>query len=278
MMEKKLVYILGDQRSGTTALEYILSTSSDTHALGEVMLLQGFIRDEKKFKISKGRCTCGEKITDCTYWKPIIEKLCIKFSIDKSEIKTSLLENSSCDEDFKKHLRELYESAYASSSKVLIDSSKDLSYLNLLKEILFDWEISVIRISRDPIEVVSSILKWRQKFGHSRIGAYYFLAQWAKANRSIKKWVNANPNVIETTYEDFVSSHKDLIPYILRSVKCDSNYANELSLRQLHTVAGTPTRFEQDTFVLSNSPIRNDSRRFPVGFKCVANFLAKRYR
>lgn len=278
-MRKKLIFILGSQRSGTTALEYILSTNPQLHTLGEVMLLEEFICNNPQFSISKGRCTCGVALSQCDFWQPVLEAVCVELNIDTTELRTNVISGNGTRKELIKHLNLLYEEAYKQADNALLDSSKSLEYLLLINEALPDWDIKVVRISRDPFEVVSSVIKWRERVGRKKKTPFYFLYQWMKVNRQVKRWVQSQNSFecIEVKYEEFISNYKELIPSILRQFGCSDEYATQLSLRDTHTVAGTPTRFEKDIFELSVAPITNAERDFPLGFRTLAAVFRNLY-
>lgn len=70
-MLKELLYITGSGRSGSTLLDMLMNTNPDIAALGEV----------HRFSMNVGskedahKCTCGESIADCEFWRNVIEGL-----------------------------------------------------------------------------------------------------------------------------------------------------------------------------------------------------------
>ena len=276
--KKRLLYILGDQRSGTTALEYILSTNPQLHACGELMLLEGFIANEPQYKISKGRCTCGVVFSECSFWRPVLSEVSEELDVDVLGIRTNLKKRGA-DDELKQHIRCLYGKAYDQAGGALLDSSKDLDYLVLLHEVLHDWQIDVVRISRDPYQVVSSVMKWREQFGQRKITPFLFLWQWVKKNRLSKYWGERQSpdSYMEVSYENFVNRSDQTVTRILRYFKYAPDYSKKLNLRELHTVAGTPTRFDKDEFELSKKPMLNKPVKMPFGFDFLARICGKRY-
>lgn len=278
IQKKRLLYILGDQRSGTTALEYVLSTNPQLHACGEVMLLEPFIGNEPRYKISKGRCTCGVIVNECSFWRPVLSEVSGELGVKICEIRTNL-KDGVADEELKKHIRCLYEKAYAQVGGGLLDSSKELSYLLLLREVLPDWQIDIVRISRDPYQVVSSVMKWREEFGKRRVSPYVFLWQWVRKNRKSKLWgkQQKSASYTEASYEEFVTQSDQTITRILKHFGYTTNFKKKLNLRELHTIAGTPTRFDHAEFELKDKPMLNKPAKMPIGFALLARIAANRY-
>ena len=61
----KLIYIGGYGRSGSTLLEYLLTSHPALVACGEVQ------RSVRKFDVKRERlCTCGQKLPVCPVWGP----------------------------------------------------------------------------------------------------------------------------------------------------------------------------------------------------------------
>ncbi len=60
----KLIYIGGYGHSGSTLLEYLLASSPELVACGEV---SSVVRQRRR----KAKCTCGQPATDCPVWGPL---------------------------------------------------------------------------------------------------------------------------------------------------------------------------------------------------------------
>jgi hypothetical protein len=61
---KRLVYIGGYGRSGSTLLEYLLTASPEVVACGEVSAAL-----HERTKNKKRNCTCGKPVSDCPVWR-----------------------------------------------------------------------------------------------------------------------------------------------------------------------------------------------------------------
>ena len=257
-MKKKLIYILGSQRSGTTALEYILSTNPNLFALGEVRLLDDFIANIPKLKVSLGRCTCGISLNECTFWSKILNRVSVDFGFSGRDLLTNVPfveDKVSC----KKHLHALFETLSDETNQVLVDSSKNLDYLDFLIGTLPDWEISVIYVTREPLEVALSVQKWHKRFDFKKQSIYEIMSKWAYANWKMVRWLRRHSNItqFELRYESFVTDPDASLLALSNALGLSNQFQRSLNLRELHTVSGTPSRFNSDEFRLSPVPMKN---------------------
>jgi len=69
--EKQLIYLTGSGRSGSTLLDIMLSQHSDIAALGEIHRL--YLNANKN--TAGNRCTCGQSVKDCPFWKEVEREL-----------------------------------------------------------------------------------------------------------------------------------------------------------------------------------------------------------
>jgi hypothetical protein len=78
----------------------------------------------------------------------------------------------------------------------------------------------------------------------------------------MKSWLKGERNVLglELGYQAFVERPMEFLDLISEIFSLDGEYQLSLKLRQLHTVAGTPTRFDSDVFELKMKPMQNRVR------------------
>jgi hypothetical protein len=67
-----VIYILADVRSGSTLLDMLLGNTGSVCSAGEVHRFKELWNGRDRFK---GQCTCGDRIQDCPFWKPIGKRL-----------------------------------------------------------------------------------------------------------------------------------------------------------------------------------------------------------
>lgn len=69
MINKKIIYIAGYGRSGSTLLERVLNCNKNVFALGEVSNLLFLINDKGSL------CSCGKHLYQCDFWNKIIRNI-----------------------------------------------------------------------------------------------------------------------------------------------------------------------------------------------------------
>lgn len=70
-----ILYIISDKRSGSTLLENILSKSKEAVSLGEVAMLKNHILKEGPGEKWGWNCSCGEALSKCSFWSPVLQKV-----------------------------------------------------------------------------------------------------------------------------------------------------------------------------------------------------------
>ena len=104
---KTLIYIISSPRSGSTLLANILGNSSGIFNVGELTSLNGFINQNSRQAIAfNNKCSCGSSFLDCSFWKPILERVSHSLKINKKDI-SSLWTSSAYDDLRKKHKSKL---------------------------------------------------------------------------------------------------------------------------------------------------------------------------
>lgn len=169
-----VVYIIGDSRSGSTLLDYLLASHPDAVSIGEVHHLHGHYFKKGTGKSWNWECSCGKDIQSCEFWSKIL------MEIDFSEnFKTKLpsvslgfwdiishkifiekrLESKRMvwhGKTMAKNRWKIYEAvAKQTGKKIIIDSSKNAEeayYLDKYK----NGEIRFILLNRDLNQVALS--------------------------------------------------------------------------------------------------------------------------
>lgn len=125
---QKIVYIAGLGHSGSTVLDMSLGANPKIVGLGEVGAM--LLKKDKNRLFEKSTCSCGEKGSDCDFWKNarnIIEK------------------NTSINERYElliQHFNHQYK-----NEKIFLDSSKNsYEYLDYLNK---NFNLKVVFLTRD---------------------------------------------------------------------------------------------------------------------------------
>lgn len=144
----RVLYILGSGHSGSTLLDCILGNNPNVFSVGELSfynVIKNHI-PHAKTKHRKGDfCACGEKMSNCSFWKRIIKidgnKFHIKKTYTKQENFNYLSQSSNLSRlkrgNFKNADFELLKLIASESGRsVILDSSKDPRRQEVLKKVL----------------------------------------------------------------------------------------------------------------------------------------------
>lgn len=145
-MKKKIIYIAGYGRSGSSIIALILGQHKNIISLGEIGVIFSALKHKRI-------CTCGQKLDDCEYWGKLIKNNEYR---KKTNIILNKLENPYLnvriviDYIFKK-----------TNSEFLVDSTKT-SWRNLsrpLRLILSGYDVHIIHLKRSQESVIYSAKK-----------------------------------------------------------------------------------------------------------------------
>lgn len=177
---KKIIYIAGLARSGTTFLQLCLCQKYNVVGLGEIhQTIQGMQAtdgqiDKKNWLDIKGRvCSCGLKPERCDFW---------------SEIYCQAKDNS---------LSGLHEMVIKKANEIfsgipIIDSSKDIKGIDLYRAGKEEYDLKVIFIVRDVRAWERSIKKHAIKNGQKYYGQIIEYYRWMMANMNIESHLEKN--------------------------------------------------------------------------------------
>ena len=263
----KLVYIGGYGRSGSTLLEYLLTTHPAVVACGEV---ERHLRRFGRRKV----CTCGRRLTKCPIWGTFQHRSGRLRGWDHEHLDLALLEH--------------VQGEYA----VMVDSSKTawgstLTPLWLSQKLGQDFLL--VHLVRDPRGVCWSAMRtpWRPKRARRPS------APPVRALRASIGWTVANvvcemfgwrhrESYLRVRYEDLIQAPAKVIEEILHrvsitsAVTLEANHAGE----NRHQLYGNAMRFKP----LSLSELKEDvawKTAMPKGYRllitCLCWPLDRRY-
>lgn len=256
MTDKQLIYILSDERSGSTALDYVLSTHPDLMTVGELRLLNHFYNKKGKSRLAKWRCTCGVNVSECPFWDEVLGHTIQTTGGIAQDVTTMVGEaGESC------NILAVYDSIYALHEKSIIDSSKHLRQLEYIVAHSTGWDIRIIHLTRDPVGVVESKIKWSRKLNGSSRSKYNYLVKWFFRQLRTKHFLKSIDSRMWTSirYEDFILGSDGCLSHISEFIGLQNKFKIERNLSDLHTIAGTPTKVYQSQFRLDCS-LRKESR------------------
>jgi len=270
MKDRKIIYIGGAGRSGSTILDITLGNMDDCFSLGELIFFveNGIIGDEY--------CSCGSKVKDCLLWSKIFDKwnskrilnneIFVKTQYDLLRNKRFLINIFSKPKFYGEYLHDLqvlYESIFDTSNKnILIDSSKNGNYIKILKKIGFELEIIHLkRFFFDRYKSTKKTLKVNPAKGIEReinpMSFRYSLLTWIFDNFTVFFHSLGLKRTV-VYYHDFIN---DVNKEFSRIINLKENNINKLKKRgpfqAKHLVAGSRVRMENEIYIKGNDKKNN---------------------
>ena len=76
-MTKKVIYIMSDNRSGSTLLDQLLGANPSIMSLGEVHHLTAYAQQDRSLydPVHPLVCSCGDAVPNCTFWSRVEDRL-----------------------------------------------------------------------------------------------------------------------------------------------------------------------------------------------------------
>jgi hypothetical protein len=264
----KVVYILGEGRSGTTLLDRLLGQIDGFLSTGEVRLIwkRGFAEDLL--------CGCEEPFKDCPFWSRVVqhgfgsaEQIDVQrmLGLDASLLRTRRIPQLVLPGQRTRYGQEL--AAYTqvlgklyrairevSGTRLIVDSSKSVLYSLVLNR-LRDIDLHVVHLVRDSRAVAYSLQRKRV-----RPEVYQKVTFMHTASPSATAWnwmqVNTLTHVVRPLYkhytflryEDLVADPSAVLARLCTAVGEPRAALEFLAQRKAylepnHTIAGNPMRF-----------------------------------
>jgi len=247
----RIIYIVGDGRSGSTLLESMLNNSEQVISVGESF------RFWERFYKGETLCGCNLQISECNLWRQVDTHLSQTIKdYDPAKIKkimneVLLYKNFNNLHKFSNTLipiaREFYRSIAAASGKsIIVDSSKSPSWGKLLS-LITEFEVNYIHLERSLPFVASS---WKNKVllpEYSSRKVYMPL----KSNLGIlRTWIRVkvlshklrDVNYIFIRYEDLCHHTDQLLTRLYLFLKLDLPSVATYYYKLNHAIAGNPIR------------------------------------
>jgi len=263
----KVLYIAGYGRSGSTLLERILSGNRAFLATGELVNLPARIASDQ------ARCSCGEALTACPVWGPVLESLppgvATEIAKAQREIErlTSGLLSGLIGVRRQRYLQvqrllfEAVEAAAPAGARILIDSSKTAwkaAFRPITLSRVAGLDVVMIHLVRDGRGCMWSNLRGsnrrlevgedaRIRFAAIRTALSWFLANLA----ALLGRVALGPKrYLMVRYEDLVEAPAETLSRIGTYLGVDlseevDRLAREESVSHAHQITGNRMRSEQ---------------------------------
>lgn len=277
-----IIYILSNQRSGSTLIENILSKSSQMVSVGESYLLGSYIQKIGPGSAWDWNCSCGSSLVDCDFWKKVYAKL--KISNPKEINNTKIMYPTGKEAVHQKIrnkevvtlMNKIYGAVFEiTNCEVLVDSSKEAFYGTTLYQDS-PYNFKFIHLRRDLRAVTLSKQKWRKKYNKKHVGLIkLLLANYV--HRLKCKYMLRNvqkKDIFNLNYEDFFLNPQYSLDEMSHFFGFDSfSMPDYMELQNDHTVAGTPNRFQKRKIQYDNQ-WEQGAKKFPL-FNILGTILNK---
>jgi hypothetical protein len=274
-----IIYIMSDNRSGSTLLENILSKSDECFSVGELAMLKGHLLKNGPGEKWNWNCSCGQPFNQCVFWSSIIKKT---YQSEPENFFTSInwnfkskaltlnalfpflfkkrflkLINADNNQKVINTLSELYKLVQEQAQKrIIIDSSKNpIQALAIYKKIK-GFDVKLIWLKRDIRAIVTSKSKWKdlnkkKKKSMSKLilNVFYYRRLCYTVSKMVKP-----TDIITMNYESLAEHTNKEIQKIIESFGMKPFATPEyMELIEDHTIGGTPGRFTKKPIQLDKS-------------------------
>lgn len=278
MKNKKLIYITGFGRSGSTLLDRLLGQVQGVFSGGEIspVWVVGMVDNDP--------CGCGKSFHECDIWKKVVKQVraehgefdarkefLFQLSVYKRRTflkwllpwKTRAFKKKLA--HAQKYIQTLYDAIYdASGASVIVDSSKHPIYPILLSR-LSGIDLTIVHIVRDSRAVAYSWTRKKKKIDSklkiqylSRHNPLKSAINWLSYNilcESLKFILNKKVNYKLVKYENLAKNPRNEIEQILKisqiyDYSLDFIKDGRVNLNVNHTITGNPMRFQQGAIPL----------------------------
>jgi hypothetical protein len=259
----RIVFIAGAGRSGSTLFAQCLQQATGATHLGEVRYVWSRGLRENQL------CECGETFEDCHFWTAVMrqafgdavhvdsaaERLARRSVVvdrmryvPRNSLPAAVQRAQGQVSEWGDILHSLYSAASSvSGSEILIDSSKDPSYLFALKA-TGRFAIDTVHLVRDPRGVAYSWTRsrvrpeihWEKRYMNVR-SPRASAVRWLSANAAAAFYRQGDPRATLVRYEDFCASPDR----VLRDLRAKLALVQGVEGETGHGFSGNPSRFDR---------------------------------
>jgi len=299
--EMKVLYILGEGRSGSTLIDNVLNEMDGVVSLGEVQFWwqRGYRENQL--------CGCGERFRECEFWRTVVSSVgeerdvaevgrkleaaryhsltAFPGAVVRDLLAASRKGGSSYHKTIVSAIDRLYRSAAEyKNATVVVDSSKTIHMAYFLAR-YSECDVRFLHLVRDARGVAFSRGKKKvrsevsdRKVYMPRMGPTKSAIKWVVNNLLSEKVVGDRP-YMRVRYEDFVKDPRGVLRDIVGFIGCDGGIAEGLIdddhnviFHGNHTVSGNPGRLSH-----GEKKIRADERwrsEMPVGARVKVGLIS----
>jgi len=290
---KKIVYICGMVRSGSTLISNILNEQKKIMSIGEFWYLWN-----RGFK-ENWQCNCGSDFHNCTFWNnvfndihlPIIDKIEFynnkKYDVSINHTALKILPYLPINKLYIKYVKNYFKDyilllnkiynaiATNSEKKIIVDSSKHYLY-GILLNFMPDFKIYYLHVIRDPRGAIysASYKKKKQVVSKDRniiMGNRPFLKScenYIRLNLFSEKFFH-NTNYYKLYLEKFLENPNEELKKVFNFIGIDDTVDEILTNREIdfkevrHDLSGNPDRFKHSITIKKGNQINlNKTLRF----------------
>jgi len=278
-----VLYIISTGHSGSTLLDMLLSAHSKIFGVGEFRAFSSR-KNELNNELKEQVCACGEKISNCPFWKKVLENIdcSLKLDVRRNGINSFLgvdkyiFKNGEAVsiKDYLKSNEKIYENILKFSDKeFIVDSSKQSDRAELLSRSK-KLNIIFLHLVRDGRGVM-----WSYKKKYKKTLFPIFLWLFTNLKAEIIKKRNKNIRMIFLRYEDLVDNPEKELARILKTIglSFEKGMLNFSRVEQ-HQIAGNRLRLRKDREIKKDLSWKENLSWFDLFlFYLIAGFLNKYY-
>ncbi|MEP6512659.1 MAG: hypothetical protein ABJA79_02235 [Parafilimonas sp.] len=301
-MKRKIIYIAGYSRSGSTILDILLSSHSNIFGTGELV----YLFDDWP-NVSR-TCSCGKIYSECDFWKNFQLPQDINFKnaieiirlVESRKHLTALIQNkisSPVVEQYKKIQAALYDYVFETSGKNIIGdsskSSRDMAGRFYALHQYTGFDVYVIHLIKNGLSVMESYAKKGSNWAlEKHIKKVPLLAArssigWLLANKIVLRLGKKLPSkkYLQIKYEDLTANPAEIFSRISAFINEDLSIVTNSILagktfEANHNVGGNRLRMENEIkFNVSNNDKKkiNLSLKHRLVFNLIAGNLNKKF-
>lgn len=296
MDKKKIIYIAGYSRSGSTILDILLSSHHAIFGTGELV----YLFDD--WLTGTRTCTCGEVYKNCSFWQglelpqgiSLEQAVEIIRQVESRKHVTALEEGTIPADTIQKYTliqSALYNHIAISSGKgIIVDSSKtsrDMAGRFYALHKHTDLDVYVIHLVKNGLSVVESFVKkgsnWALE-GHKKADRFIAARSsvgWLLANAIAQRLGRKMPvnHFIQIKYEDLVSKPETVLHKLGQFLQMDlseiiTRIQKETPLHPQHNVGGNRLRLAEE--VKFRKSTSSKKIKLPVHYRLVFGLIAGR--
>lgn len=227
-MKRRILYIAGYGRSGSTLLDSLLSNHQHAVGGGELFFVWQYLRDNRP-------CSCGVPMRECPFWSAVIDRTGFRLGLPSTslpyqefeDLRMKIEGSYRSKGDRNKHLRVTSTLVNAildeANAEVLIDSSKSCRWATHRAELLSDldeFDFRMIHLVRHPQAVMWSTGRGRNEKMRTadstressaiarNLRMARGIASWTATNRSVERTIRKlhRVSVLRLRYEDIATN------------------------------------------------------------------------